>query len=387
MEFDIVIVGGGLTGASLAVALRQSSRRIAVVEGSAPVRPDGWDQRIYAISPINRVFLEDIGVWQHLDSSRLNPVAEMSVAGDSDGRLGFSAYDAGLGELAWIAESSLLQVELWETLKRQHNVTLFCPARPAELSMRASHAELTLSDGAILRSQLIVAADGANSWVRERSGIDAQFTPYDELGIVANFRCSKAHGDTAYQWFRDGTILAWLPLPGDRISIVWSVRTEQAKGLLAMDSSEFSKVVAEAGEGRLGELQLESEPVGFPLRLMRVGEVVRHRLALVGDAAHAIHPLSGHGINLGFQDVRALAARLLELPEWRDPGDLQVLRAYARERAEEPFLVQYTTHALNRLFRMRDPVTSVIRNVGMNLTERVPVLKSALIRYAISGKF
>lgn len=387
MEFDIVIVGGGLAGASLAVALRQSSRRIAVVEGSAPVRPQGWDRRIYAISPVNQVFLEHIGVWQHLDRSRLNPVVEMSVLGDADGHLAFSAYDAGLGELAWIAESSLLQMELWETLKRQHNVTVFCPGRPVSLSMDDSCAQLTLHEGLRLRSRLIVGADGANSWVRQHSGIEAQLIPYDELGLVANFRCSKPHRDTAYQWFREGTVLAWLPLPGDRISIVWSVPTAQAKELLSMDPAEFAEVVAAAGERRLGELELESEPVGFPLRLMRVGEVVRHRLALVGDAAHAIHPLSGHGINLGFQDVRALAERLLALPDWRDPGEIQVLRAYARERAEEPLIVQYTTHALNRLFKMRDPVSCAIRNVGMNLTERVPVLKSALIRYAISGKF
>jgi ubiquinone biosynthesis UbiH/UbiF/VisC/COQ6 family hydroxylase len=387
MEFDIVIVGGGLAGASLAVALRQSSRRIAVVEGSAPLRPQGWDRRIYAISPINQAFLEHIGVWQHLDRSRLNPVVEMSVLGDADGQLAFSAYDAGLGELAWIAESSLLQMELWETLKRQHNVTVFCPGRPVSLSMDDSCAQLGLHDGSRLRSRLIVGADGANSWVRQHSGIEAQLVPYDELGVVANFRCSKPHRDTAYQWFREGTVLAWLPLPGDRISIVWSAPTAQAKELLSMDRAEFAEVVAAAGERRLGELELESEPLGFPLRLMRVGEVVRHRLALVGDAAHAIHPLSGHGINLGFQDVRALAERLLALPDWRDPGELHVLRAYARERAEEPLLVQYTTHALNRLFKMRDPVTCAIRNVGMNLTERVPVLKSALIRYAVSGKF
>ncbi len=387
MQFDIVIVGGGLAGAALAVALRQTSWKVALIEGRTPQRPVGWDQRIYAISPVNQAFLEGLGVWRHLDATRLTPVADMEVSGDADGCLSFSAYDSGLRELAWIVESSLLQLELWETLKRQHNVTVFCPSEPLDLTMHPDAALLTLTGGQTLRTRLIVAADGANSWVRQHVGIHASFTPYAELGIVANFTCSTTHRNKAFQWFRDSGILAWLPLPGERISIVWSLPTERAEALLALDPEDFTAKVAEAGAHRLGAMQLDTPPAGFPLRLMRVSDVVRPRLALLGDAAHAIHPLSGHGINLGFQDVKALADRLVTLPEWRDPGDLQVLRGYARERAEEPFLVQYTTHALNRLFRLQDPVSSLARNLGMNLTERIPALKSMLIRYAVSGKF
>ena len=387
MEFDVVIVGGGLAGASLAVALRHSSWRLAVVEGRVPAQPEGWDQRIYAISPVNQAFLQELGVWQRLDARRVTSVAEMAVFGDADGRLRFSAYDAGLGELAWIAESSLIQLELWETLKRQHNVTVFCPAQPESMKIDDGGAELRLADGTRLRSRLLVAADGANSWVRRQAGIEARFTHYEEVGVVANFRCAQPHRNTAFQWFRDGSILAWLPLPEGSISMVWSTGKAEAERLLGLTPVAFADSVAAAGEWRLGKLELESAPAGFPLRLMRVDEVVRHRLALVGDAAHAIHPLSGHGVNLGFQDVRALAERLLRLPEWRDPGDLPVLRAYSRERAEEPFLVQYATHALNRLFKMRDPLTTLVRNAGMNLTERVPVLKSVLIHYAVGGKF
>ena len=146
MEFDIVIVGGGLAGASLAVALRQSSWRVAVVEGAVPVRAEGWDQRIYAISPINQSFLEELGVWQRLDASRLTPVSEMLVLGDSNGSLRFSAYEAGVGELAWITESSLLQLELSETLKRQHNVRVFCPAKPSSLSIDDAGVDLVLTE-------------------------------------------------------------------------------------------------------------------------------------------------------------------------------------------------------------------------------------------------
>lgn len=387
MDVDVLIVGGGLAGASLAVALRDTRLRIALVEAHAPERPQGWDQRIYAVSPASRGFLQRIGAWSHLDASRMVAVEAMQIRGDAGGELNFSAYEAGLGELAWIVESSLMHVELWETVRRQHNVQLLCPARPAQLDFDDSSAGLRLEDGRKLRARLVVAADGANSWVREQVGIQARVSPYGELGVVANFRCEKPHHNIARQWFRADGVLAWLPLPDNRVSIVWSTPEEHAQTLLALEPEALSARVAEAGGYGLGAMQLETAAAAFPLRLLRVAETVRPRLALIGDAAHAIHPLSGHGINLGFSDAAALAERLKALPEWRDPGEHAVLRAYARERAEEPALLQGVTHALNRLFMTDNPALRFLRNRGMNLTASVPVLANALVRYATNGKF
>lgn len=387
MDFDVIVVGGGLAGTSLGVALRRSNLKVAVVEARAPVKPQGWDPRIYAISPANVQFLDEAGVWGRLDASRLTPVAEMAVFGDTNGALRFTAYDAGLSELAWTAESSLLHLELWETLKRQHNVMLLCPAAPAELVFAPSAAVLTLADGRRLRGRLIVGADGIDSWVRQQAGILARWLPYGETAVVANFRCEKPHRNIAYQWFRKDGVLAYLPLPQDRMSIVWSAPQTFAQELLALEADAFCSTVALAGSGTLGTLVLDTAPAGFDLRLMRVAEVVGQRVALIGDAAHAIHPLSGHGINLGFQDARALAARLEMLPDWRDPGDPLLLRSYARARAEESLLVQYTTHALNRFFRSRNPLVALLRNSGLNLTARLPVVKDALVRYAANGPF
>lgn len=387
MKFDLIIVGGGLAGAALAVALRKSALRIALVEHAVPRRTDGWDARIYAYSPASARFLADLGVWSHLDAGRLCPVSEMRIRGDGAGELLFSSYDSGLSELAWIGESSLVHVELWESLKRQHNVTLFCPASPAALDLAQDSVSLRLADGRALEAALVVAADGRDSWVRDQAGIRATTTPYGERGVVANLACEQAHRGVAFQWFRDDGVLAWLPLAGGAISLVWSAPDALADELLALEADAFCARVEEAGGGALGKLELIGERAAFPLRLMRVDEVVRPRVALIGDAAHAIHPLSGHGINLGFQDAKALAEVLGALPAWRDAGDLSVLRRYARMRAEEPFLLQYTTHALSRLFSRREPGLSALRNLGMNLIGHVPVVKNALVRYAANGRF
>lgn len=387
MKFDVLVVGAGLAGAAFAAALRGSSLKIGIVEARPPYRPSGWDPRIYAISPSNVDFLTTIGIWPHLDTSRIAPVYDMEVHGDAGGRLDLSAYDCGLRELAWIVESSLMQQELWETVKRQHNLTLLCPAEPSALAMDDDAARLTLADGRRLETRLIVAADGRDSWVREAADIDARNTPYGEKGVVANFRCEKPHHNTAFQWFRKDGILAYLPLPEQQMSMVWSAPDALADELVSLPPAELCARVAEAGGYRLGALELVTPAAAFALRLMRVETVVRPRLALIGDAAHAIHPLSGHGINLGYQDARVLAEQLATLPAWRDPGELSILRAYARARAEETALLQYTTHGLNRLFKPADPLLAGLRNFGLNLTNRLPVVRNALMRYAIAGRF
>ena len=386
MDYDLIIVGGGLAGLALAVALRRTRLKVAVIETRAPVQPAGWDARIYAVSPSNARFLNEIGIWQHLDLDRCTPVRKMSVHGDRGGDLEFSAYASGVGELAWIMESSLLQRELWETARRQGNVDLICPAVPAQLDIGDREAVLELADRRTLTAKLIVAADGADSWTRTTAGIDVDFLPYDQMGVVANFSTGQPHHETAWQWFRADGILAYLPLPGEQISIVWSTPTDHAQELLALDPAEFCERVAAAGNYQLGGLGLVTTPAGFPLRLMRAPNTVAHRLALIGDAAHTIHPLSGHGINLGFQDAKSLAAVLAACPAHIDCGDLQWLRRHERARREEVVALQSVTHGLQRLFgapQTQNVPLAALRNFGMNLFDRLPVIKDALTRYAM----
>jgi 2-octaprenylphenol hydroxylase len=385
MNFDIVIVGGGLAGLSLAAALRRSSLSVALVEGQAPVAPSGWDSRIYAISPANARFLDELGAWRHLDAARMQAVAQMEVHGDSGGRLDFSAYGVGASELAWIIESSLMARELWETVKRQGNLTLLCPARPRDLMLAPDAAVLTLDDGRQLSSRLVVGADGAESWTRSAAGIEVRFDPYDQLGVVANFETELPHRGTAYQWFRcDEGVLAWLPLPGNRMSMVWSAPEYLGRELMGLDATALATRVAAAGGHTLGALRLLTPQAGFPLRLMRAPRCVASRLALIGDAAHTIHPLSGHGINLGFQDARVLAAVLCDKPEHIDCGDFSLLRRYERARKEEVVALQTVTDTLHDLFGPSADSLKRLRNFGLNLTNRVPVVKDLLVRYALT---
>ncbi|HPT49264.1 MAG TPA: UbiH/UbiF family hydroxylase [Accumulibacter sp.] len=385
-EFDVLIVGGGLAGLALASALRESQLKIALIEQHPPTRPTGWDARIYAVSPANSDFLRRIGAWKHLPAERLTPIHAMHVMGDGGAEIVFSAYEAGISELGWIIESSLMACELWESIKRQGNMTLLSPATPRSLSFTPTAAALTLADGQILTSRLVVGADGRDSWVRNAANLRALNTPYGEMGIVANFTCERPHRGVARQWFRDDGVLAWLPLAGDRISIVWSTPLENAGRLLALAPDDLCHRIAAAGNHELGAFDLLTPAAGFPLRLMRVPQTIAPRLALIGDAAHGIHPLSGHGINLGYQDAKALADLLAATPAWQDIGGERLLRRYQRERREEILLLQTATHALHQLFRHHPPGLKLLRNGGMRLTNGLPLLKNLLVRYA-TGAF
>lgn len=385
MKYDIVIVGGGLAGLAFACALKESRLKIALVESRPPARPEGWDSRIYAISPANAAFLAQIGVWKHLDPERMTPVSAMDVRGDAHSRLEFSAYQSGVAELAWILESSQMARELWENVKRQANVELHCPASPKDLEFRADATLLHLDNGASLSARLLVGADGRESWVRQQAGLAAQITPYGEKGVVANFNCEKPHGGTAYQWFGKDGVLAYLPLPGNRMSMVWSAPDARADQLTALSPEELCAEVAAAGDQVLGKLELLTPASAFPLQLMRVPEPIAPRLALIGDAAHGIHPLSGHGINLGYGDAKSLAEIVGAAPPWQDIGDMRLLARHRRARKEEVLLLQTATDGLRRLFREDLPGLKPLRNLGLNLVDRLTPVKSALVRYALES--
>jgi len=385
MDFDVVIVGAGLVGASFAMALRGAGLKLAVVEAQLPeAAADNWDSRVYAISPASAAFLHSLGVWKRLDSERIGAVHEMRIHGDAaDAQLRFSAYEAGVAELASIVESRRLQSALWQGLEHQHQLELICPERCVALQLREDAAELTLAGGRTLRARLVVAADGMHSWVREAAGIAAEQKSYGQMGVVANFACERPHRGTAFQWFRGDGVLAYLPLPEQRISIVWSTPDDHAAELLALAPGAFCARVAAAGKDELGELSLLSAAMRFPLSLLRAARLAAPRIALIGDAGHVLHPLAGQGVNLGFGDARDLAQVLLQREVFRDPGEIRLLRRYERARAEDILALAWVTDGLQRLFAAPGGAAAKLRSAGLNLTDALPVLKNLLIRRAL----
>ena len=231
MEVDVIIVGAGLVGASLAAALADSGLRLALIERRPPTAPGPeWDSRVYSLTPASVAFLDDIGVWSRLEAGRINPIHDMRVFGD-DGRsrLHFSAYEAGMPQLAATVESNRLQQALWQGLERQSNLSLLCPESPAALRALGDRVEIGLEGGGSVAGKLAVGADGADSWLRRAAGIDVRTKDYAQQGVVANFTCALPHRNTAYQWFRRDGVLAYLPLPQECISIVWSTPNAHAR--------------------------------------------------------------------------------------------------------------------------------------------------------------
>lgn len=390
MIFDVLIIGGGLVGASLAAALKPSGLSVALVEGqpmaarhAAPAADGDWDSRIYAISPGSAAFLQECGAWQRLDMGRVQQVEQMRVFGDDGAELDFSAYELGAPELAFILENRLLQQALWEELQQQDNLTLFSPARCASIEWREDAVSLRLDDGREINARLAVGADGRDSWVRREAGIITPPTLYNQHGVVANFIAEKPHRGTAYQWFQPDGILALLPLPQQMVSMVWSVSPQKADMLLQLPHTELCAQVAQASGHTLGELRLLTPPAAFPLRLLRLPNIVKPRLALIGDAAHNVHPLAGQGVNLGFRDAHQLAQVLLQRGPQPDCGNIQLLRRYERARREDILSMQFTTDALKKLFNNENALLRGARNIGLAATNRITPLKKLLAQHAL----
>jgi 2-octaprenyl-6-methoxyphenol hydroxylase len=366
-----------------ALALGRQGLRVALVERQPPQTPgEAWDTRIYAISPASQRFLEGIGAWQRMDAARVQPVYRMDVSGDTSGSIRLDAYEAGVSHLAAIVESGRLQHALWQAIEADGNVALHCPAAIGSIARAGTSSRLVLADGRVLEAELIVGADGAASRIREWAGLASTLTPYGQSGVVANFECERAHRGTALQWFFDSDILAWLPLAGGNLmSMVWSTRTAHADELVALDPDSLTEKVRAAGHDRLGKLKLLTPAAAFPLRLIRVEAAVAPGVALVGDAAHGVHPLAGQGVNLGFGDAEALV-EVLAQSRAADCGDLRILQRYARARAEPVQRMQALTHGLHHLFG--DSRAAWLRNAGMSVVDHLPPLKAALVREAMS---
>ena len=391
----VCIVGNGAIAKTAALGLAQAGHSVTLLVPPAPpapaVAPDapeaGWDARVYALNHTANTLLSSLKVWGALDATRVAAVDTMVVNGDGAqaGDLAFDAFGAHVGALAWIVEDRNLNQALDAALKFAPNVQVVS-GRATGLDANADGAVVHLEGGASIRSELVVGADGGQSWVRGQCDIGIDYRSYHQRAVVTNFSCEKPHHGSAFQWFTGAEgIVALLPLPGDRVSLVWSAPDPLADTIMAETMGELAVRLAVYADDKLGTLRpLQPEVVkDLPLALIRPHNIVAPRVALVGDAAHVVHPLAGHGMNLGFADVADLLKTIAAREEQRSIGDERVLARYARARKEDILLMQLATDGLARLFAANIEPVRIARNLGLNLLNKLPMLKRRLMSHAM----
>lgn len=384
---NVTLLGGGPVGLAAALALADIANIRVVEAGRAwPSTRLGegtpFDIRIYALSPATRTLLTELEVWQRMDPARISRVNAMQVFGDAPpGELKLDARQP----LAWIVEHQALLAALAEAvaergieIHQQARATAWMPPDPSD-----GLSTLELADGTRLRQQLIVGADGAQSWLRGAAGLPVAHKSYGSFGVVGNFGCTQPHLGVARQWFRGDSVLAWLPLPGDAISIVWSVSEAEGNRLIALKPEALAAEVELAGQAALGTLIPKSAAAAFPLRQILAPATVAEGLVLLGDAAHAIHPLAGQGVNLGFGDVTELRATLASRGPLQRIGSHVLLRRYERARREDVAAMALITDNLKALFEQDARPLPGLRNAGLAWVDRQRWLKHAIIRRAM----
>jgi 2-octaprenylphenol hydroxylase len=393
-EFDVVIVGGGMVGATLAGLLARGGAgvRTAVLEAREPppfepAAPAG--NRVSAISRGSMRILAAAGVWDLIASLRISPYREMRVwdaAGEAFGTdaLHFDSAELGEPDLGAIVENGLIQWALAERLRGLSEVSWMAPARLEALEFESERVVVALEDGRRLRARLVVGADGAASTSRQLAGIETAGWDYPQHAVVAHVSCEAGHRETAWQRFLPTGPLAFLPLSDGRCSIVWSTTPERAGELLALTGPEFCAAVTAASDGVLGNVTAAAGRAAFPLRLRYAKAYTRPRFALIGDAAHAVHPLAGQGVNLGFLDAAALAECLGEgIADGRDPGDRRVLRRYERWRKGDNMAAMFVIDGIGRLFSSDSDALANLRRFGLGFVNAAPTVKHEFIRRAM----
>jgi 2-octaprenylphenol hydroxylase len=383
---DIAVVGGGMVGAATALALSRAGFSTALLEARAPTPwnpQDEIDLRVVGLAPSSIALLDDLGVWTSIRNARACPYARMHVWDAENGAaIDFDAASEGRDLLGYIVENNLVQWMLWQSLEAS-GVRRLCPATVKDFESRPDRITLDLADGESVAVRLLIAADGAGSPLRERAGIATHGRDYAQRAIVAHVATERAHAHTAWQRFLPTGPLALLPLADGRSSVVWSLPEAEARHVQSLDDEAFLHELGIASDFRLGRITATTPRAAFPLKLQLADTYQAERLVLLGDAAHAVHPLAGQGVNLGLRDVAELRDTLVAAREQgRDIAAAHVLRRYARRRRSADTLDAYAFDALARVYAWQTPPLVAARGLGVQILDRLAPLKRRIATHA-----
>jgi len=377
-----------MVGLTLACALGRQSFKIAIVEAFQPqdINPgDEYELRVSAISKSSQQILQNVNAWQGMLNRRACAYQHMHVwDATGDGNIHFDAADLGIDSLGHIIENKVIQFSLLEQCLQLPDVDWLCPQQVSDITVSENQQTVTLNNGEVIRAKLLVGADGANSKVREAAGIEINQSPYEQKAVVAVVKSNLHHKDTAWQRFLPSGPLAFLPLGDGRCSIVWSAENQRADELLDMDEATFMRELQDAFENTLGKIEKISQRAAFPLVRRHANEYVKKGLALIGDAAHTIHPLAGQGVNLGLLDAAALAETIIRARgQGKNIASLTTLRKYERWRRGDNSLMMYSMSGFKNLFSNEQTELTFVRNAGLNLVNGLGPVKNKLMRHAL----
>ncbi len=393
-KYDIIIVGGGMVGSALACALSNNiegndTLKIALIEGSEPSTQwpkDSFDLRVSAISRASKAFFETLGVWNAMHDMRATAYTEMHVwdAG-GNGSIHFDSAEIGEASLGHIIENRIINKALIDRAHTFDNVDIYCPSSPTILQLGNDAAKLQLDDGNVLQAELLVGADGGRSWVRQQTDIAVTINDYQQTAVVANITTEYPHQHTAWQRFLPCGPLAFLPVNENNISaIVWSTSAEEAERLSGLDEAAFRQELETAFDKKLGKVLHTGPRACFPIKGQHAKNYVKPHLALIGDAAHTIHPLAGQGVNLGFADAQCLAEIVLTAHAAQKPmGSFKNLRRFERARRGDNLLMLEAMGAFKQLFSNNTPGLRELRNIGLDFSDRVTPIKHFFMAKAL----